>query len=77
MFDYLESQLGNGDALVGKSFSIGDIGIATQFVNLRHAGFGADAKRWPKLANYIASVHSRPSFNALIKEEEAVFNTAA
>ena len=77
MFDYLESQLGNGQAIVGKSFSIGDIGIATQFVNLRHAGFSVDAKRWPKLANYVTGVHSRPSFNALIEEEEALFKAAA
>ncbi len=77
MFDYLESQLGNGQAIVGKSFSIGDIGIATQFVNLRHAGLDVDAKRWPKLANYITSVHARPSFKGQIEEEEAIFKTAA
>lgn len=56
--------------IVGRNFSIGDIGLATQFVNLHHAGFSVDAARWPKLANYIASVHSRPSFKALIEEEK-------
>jgi glutathione S-transferase len=76
LFDYLESQLGNGDALVGGRFSIADIGIATQFVNLRHAGFGVDAKRWPKLARYVAAVHARPSFKTLIDEEASAFSVA-
>lgn len=77
LFDYLESQLGTGDTIVGKKFSIGDIGLATHFVNLRHAGYGVDAKRWPKLARYIAAVHGRPSFKALIEEESPQFNRAA
>ena len=51
MFDYLESQLAPGaTALVGKQLTIGDIGVASMFVNLFHAGYGVDAQRWPKLA---------------------------
>lgn len=73
LFDYLESQLGSDGVIVGKRFSIGDIGLATQFVNFRHAGFGVDAQRWPKLARYIAAVHARPSFKALIDEEATTF----
>jgi len=77
LFDYLESQLGDGNALVGKRFSIADIGIATHFVNLRHAGVGVDAKRWPKLARFVAAVHERPSFKALIEEERPIFGMNA
>lgn len=77
LFDYLESQLAGSEAIVGKRFSIGDIGVATQFVNMRHAGVGVDAARWPKLARYIAMVHSRPSFKAVIDEEEAMFSPRA
>lgn len=78
IFDYLESQLGdNTTALVGGKFSIGDIGLATQFVNLRHAKFTVDAGRWPKLAKYIANVHTRSSFKAVIDEEEAMFKPKA
>jgi glutathione S-transferase len=74
IFDYLESQLTeNATTLVGGKFSIGDIGVATQFVNLRHAKFTVDASRWPKLAKYIENVHARPSFKAVITEEEAMF----
>jgi glutathione S-transferase len=76
LFDYLESQLA-GDWIVGKQFSIGDVGLGTQFVNLRHCGVHVDAKRWPKLAKYVGRVHARPSFKALIDEEASQFQTAA
>ena len=70
-FDYLEGQVGDGDTLVGNSFTIGDIGVCSPFVNLRHAGFDIDAGRWPKLRRYVDAVHSRPSFKAVIEEEKA------
>jgi glutathione S-transferase len=73
LFDYLESQLGADDAIIGKRFSIGDIGIATQFVNFQHAGYTVDAQRWPKLARYVAAVLARPSFKRMIEAEAAVF----
>jgi glutathione S-transferase len=70
LLDYLEGQI-SGDWLVGRSFSIADIGIATQFVNLHQAGYRADAKRWPKVAAYVERVHARPSFAKLIAEDNA------
>ena len=73
LFDYLEGQLGDAPMIVGTRFSIGDIGLATQFVNLRWAGVTVDAKRWPKLAKYIDGVHARPSFAAILKEEREMF----
>jgi len=73
LFDYLEGQLGGANALVGNRFSIGDIAVGSMFVNLRHAGFGVDPKRWPKLARYVAAVHERPSFHALIAEDRATY----
>ncbi len=75
-FDYLESQLGTAPFLVGNQFSIGDIGVGSQFVNLKHAGVSVDAKRWPKLAKYVAGLFARPSFKALIDEESAQFGGA-
>jgi glutathione S-transferase len=73
MFDYLEGELGNNEYLVGNKFSVGDIGVATQFVNLMFAGYGVDAKRWPKLAAYINRIHSRPSFKSAIDQEKKAF----
>lgn len=70
LFDYLEGQLG-GEWLVGRQFSIADIAVGTQFVNLFYAGEAIDAARWPKLARYVARVHERPSFRDLIHEERA------
>ena len=72
LFDYLEGQLA-GDFLVGNRLTIGDVGVVSQFVNLRYAGVAPDAKRWPKLAAYVGRVMSRPSFASLIKEEMATF----
>lgn len=76
LLDYLESQL-TGDWLAGSQFSIADIGIGTQFVNLRLAGVSIDATKWPKLARYIARVHERPSFKALIEEDRAALGLSA
>jgi glutathione S-transferase len=68
-FDYLEGQLGDGPYLVGKQLTIGDVAVASMFVNLFHAGEGVDPKRWPKVAKYVATHHERPSFAPLIAEE--------
>ncbi len=73
MFDYLEGEIGSKEYLVGNKFSIADIGIATQFVNFMFAGYGVDAKRWPKLAAYVGRIHSRPSFKGAIDKEKAAF----
>ncbi len=62
LLDYLESQLGNGDWLVGRSFSVADIGIATQFAQGSLYGVSPEAKRWPKLAAYVDRALARPSF---------------
>jgi len=69
LFDYLESQLGGGQFIVGAQLTVGDIGLCTQFVNLQHAGVRPDAKRWPKLAKYVGGILARPSFKTLIDEE--------
>ena len=71
LFDYLESQLGDGNALVGKRFSIADVGIATQFVNLRHAGSGVDPKRWPKTAAWAGRFLAHPTIVKFMAEERS------
>ncbi len=76
-FDYLEGEVGDGEGIVGNRFSIADIALGTQFVNLRHAGFAPDAKRWPRLTRYLERVHGRPSFKTLIEEETRDLGLAA
>ncbi len=69
VFDHLEIEVAGKDYLAGGAFSIADISVGTQFVNFIHAGESVDPARWPKLAAYVARVHARPSFKALIEEE--------
>ena len=71
LFDYLEEQLADQDHLVGNTFSIADIAVGSQIVNLRHGKGDVDAGRWPNLAAWVERVHGRPSFKALIEEEQA------
>jgi glutathione S-transferase len=73
-FDYLEREVGDGGVVAGTRFSIGDIGLVTHFVNLKFAGFGVDAKRWPRLARYVDHVMARPSFKKFIDEEAPLFS---
>jgi len=72
--DYLEGLLASGgDFLVGGQFSIADIAITTQFVNLAHAQYTVDARRWTRLAAYLTKMFARPTFAKLIEEERAMF----
>ena len=73
LFDYIENQIESSDAIVGKSFSIGDISLTSQFVILRYSGYGVDKARWPKLAQYVARNLARPSFIGAIEEERKAY----
>ncbi len=75
-FDYLEAQLGAGPYLVGDRLSIGDVAVTSMFVNLSYAGESVDARRWPKLARYVATHFERPSFAPLFEEERAFLGLA-
>ena len=71
VLDYLESAIGDEEFLAGGQLSVADIAVATMFVNWAHAGETVDAKRWPRLAAYVDRIHARPSFKAVIEEEQA------
>jgi glutathione S-transferase len=73
LFAYLESQLGSAQYFVGNRLTIADIAVASPLVNLRHAGYPPDAKRFPRLAEFVTRMHGRPSFKACIEEERPVF----
>jgi glutathione S-transferase len=77
LLDYLEEQLGDAEYLVGGRFTIADIAVATQFQNLKHAGEGIDARRWPRLAAYVDRIHARPSFKALIAQDQQLLGGGA
>jgi glutathione S-transferase len=69
VFDYLETSIATRQFLVGDTFGIADIAVASQFVNFNHAGATLDASRWPTLSTYIERMHARPSFAACIEAE--------
>ncbi len=69
LFDYLNKEVAGREFAVGNAFSIADAAIGTMFVNFLHAGETIDAGRWANLAKYVARIHARPSFKALIDEE--------
>jgi len=73
IFTYLEEQIGDRTYYVEDSFSIADLTVASVFVNLRHAGFLPDAKKFPKLAAFVQKQHERPSLAKLIAGEKPVF----
>jgi glutathione S-transferase len=76
LFDYLEREIGEREHVVGSRFSIADVALGTQFVNYHLGGGAVDEKRWPKLAAYVARVHGRPSFKALIEEDQGFVKKA-
>jgi len=77
VFDYLESLAKNREFMLGDAFGIADISVATQFVNLRHAGGRVDPERWPALADLVARAHARASFAHCIEDEEKIFKPGA
>lgn len=72
-WDYLERELGDRTFFVGNALTIADIGVASPFVNLRHAGVAPERKRWPRLRAFLDRMHGRPSFAKAIAEETPVF----
>lgn len=74
LFDYLESELEPGQRfLVGDSFSIADISLGCQMINLQLAGGSLDASRWPALAAYVEQLLARDSLAACLQEERKLF----
>jgi glutathione S-transferase len=59
--DYLEAEVARAEFLVG-AFSLADISVATQFINLEIAAGRPDAARWPALSAYLDRICGRPSF---------------
>jgi len=69
VFDYLETEIGGNEFMVGGAFSIADISVTTMLVNFLHSGEEMDKARWPGLAAYMTRIHARPSFAACIAQE--------
>ena len=69
---YLEEVIRPSGYLVGDGLTLGDISVASPFVNAAHAGYVPDANAYPKLTAYLAAIHARLSFADWIRRERKV-----
>ena len=67
---YLERELAGRHYLVAETFTLADISVACQLVNLRHAGVEADAAEFPTVAAWFERVVARPSLKALVDQDQ-------
>lgn len=71
--DYLEKVVPEpGGYLVGGSFGLADIAVASPFVNFMHLDYAIDASRHGRVSAYVDSILARPSFRRWIGEEVAM-----
>lgn len=69
LFDYLEAQLGEQQYFLGEQFSMADIAVCSQLINLAHAGELIDEYRWPNLSSLLSRVTARSSVSSLLPDE--------
>ena len=72
LFPYLENACA-GDYFVGDAFSIADLAIATQIINLQYVGYGVPQEAFPRLAASVAKTIARPSVAAFVEKDKAFF----
>jgi glutathione S-transferase len=70
-FAHLEGELGGRDYLVAGRFTLADISVASQLVNLSHAGVTIDTAKYPALARWYARIIERPTVAPLIQQDRA------
>ena len=75
-FDYLENEIRGKSFFVDDRFTIADIAVASVMANYRHSGEALNAARWPHFAGYVEKILSRPSFLAVLAEEQKLVDIA-
>src|SRR6185369_12724821 len=68
-FTYLERELGDAEYLVAGRFTLADVSVMSQLVNLAHADVAVDAGTYPALARWFARVTERPTVAPLITQD--------
>ena len=69
IFDYLESEIGDRVYLLGDRFSIADIAIACQFIQMMYSGEALPAASHPNITRYVTEHMHRDSFRGLINND--------
>ncbi|MFY8195058.1 glutathione S-transferase family protein [Novosphingobium sp. B1] len=70
--DWLETSVPEDGWLLGETFSLGDIAVASTFRTLAYVGHGVDASARPRTAAWYARVAARPAWAAVAAQEEPI-----
>lgn len=70
--DWLESEVPAKGWLLGDTFSLADIAVASTFRTLAYVGLGVNADIRPKTAAWYARVAERPAWSAVAEKEEPI-----
>jgi glutathione S-transferase len=70
--DWFESQMPAEGWLLGETFSLGDIAVASMLRTLAYVGHGVDAASRPKTAAWFARVAARPAWEAVAEMEAPI-----
>lgn len=73
VLDYLETQIGEGDFLVGGSLTLADLAVASPFANLDHCRVAIEPAKYPRVTRYSKAILARPSFAGMVERERAFF----
>lgn len=69
IFDYLEAEIGAKTFLLGEQFSIADIAITCQFIQMMYAGESLPEASHPNITRYVSAHMHRESFKTLINAD--------
>jgi glutathione S-transferase len=69
MFNYLESEIGNKEYLLSDQFSIADIAVTCQFIQMMYSGEALPDASHPNITRYINAHIQRESFKGLINSD--------
>lgn len=77
IFEYLESVVPDSGFLVDDRLTLADLAIASPMANLEYMNVRLDEQRFPKLASYVQSILSRPSFASWMEREREMLAKVA
>lgn len=69
IFDYLEAEIGDKKYLLGNTFSIADIAVTCQFIQMMYAGEALPTERYPNITRFVTELMHRPSFKGLVNSD--------
>jgi glutathione S-transferase len=69
IFDYLEAEIGDKTYLAGDAFSIADIAVTCQFIQMQYSGEALPTSAYPNICRYVTEHMHRSSFKQLINSD--------